>query len=88
MGGNSYPIEIGRTYHLEVDVSQYWLTVKQDGNVTYDSAVGEHANREHMTCWLSVCFSLFISALCREFSFVFVFRLHGMERRFVSVLLL
>lgn len=59
-GDNGYALEIGETYHIELDATQGWFTTTVNGNVTFDEAVAEHTLYDSIPCWLSVCF-LFIS---------------------------
>jgi len=43
----------GETYHLEIDWTQSWITMRIDGETVYDAAKSKHANYENLPCYAS-----------------------------------
>merc|ERR1719474_2401731 len=43
-GWTKVGLEVGEIYHLEIDVTQSWMTVHQDGVTVYIAAKGNHQN--------------------------------------------
>jgi len=47
-------LEVGEIYHLEIDVTQSWMTVHQDGVTVYSAAKGNHQNYEDVPVYASL----------------------------------
>merc|ERR1719474_1316617 len=52
-GWTNVGVEVGKVYHLEIDVTQSWMTVHQDGVTVYSAAKGNHQNYEDVPVYAS-----------------------------------
>lgn len=46
-------INIGETYHLQIDVTQGWLKITLDDEVHYNAAKARHTTPDNVPCWMS-----------------------------------
>ena len=46
-------INIGETYHLQIDVTQGWLKITLDDEVHYNAAKERHSTPDNVPCWMS-----------------------------------
>merc|ERR1719474_2592146 len=53
-GWTNVGVEVGKVYHLEIDVTQSWMTVHQDGVTVYSAAKGNHQNYEDVPVYASL----------------------------------